>query len=154
MRSNAVQEDRLRVRSNVLYVFDTSVLVAGVRSRNGASFALLEMIGRGEIELCLSNSLYFEWQDVLSRPEHLPPDARASDAKAFVAALASRATWQHIYLLLRPVDRDPDDAHVLELAFAASATIVTHNPRDFAGAGRVGIEVLSPRDLLKRLRES
>jgi predicted nucleic acid-binding protein len=54
-------------------VFDTSVLVAAARSRRGASFALVSVIPSPHFEICLSIGLYAEWQDALTRPEHLPP---------------------------------------------------------------------------------
>ena len=51
-------QDTMRV------VFDTSVLVAAVRSRRGASFALVNSIPSIDFEICLSVALYTEWQDV------------------------------------------------------------------------------------------
>ncbi len=54
-------------------VFDTNVLVAAARSRHGASFALVSLIPSPEFELSLSVGLHAEWQEVLSRPENLPP---------------------------------------------------------------------------------
>ena len=54
-------------------VFDTSVLVAAARSRRSASFALLRSIPSPGFQLCLSVSLYNEWQEVLTCPEHLRP---------------------------------------------------------------------------------
>jgi predicted nucleic acid-binding protein len=54
-------------------VFDTSVLVAATHSRDGASFALVNSIPSDRFEICLSVALYLEWQDVLTRPEHIAP---------------------------------------------------------------------------------
>jgi hypothetical protein len=47
-------------------VFDTSVLVAALRSRQGASYALVSSIPSPEFQLCLSVGLYAEWEDVLN----------------------------------------------------------------------------------------
>ena len=52
-------------------VFDTSVLVAAARSRQGASFALINSIPASEFQICLSVGLYAEWQAVLTRVEHI-----------------------------------------------------------------------------------
>jgi predicted nucleic acid-binding protein len=135
-------------------ILDTSVLVAGVRSRSGASFALLDLVERDVLRPVLSNTLYAEWRAVLSRPEHVPPGRTTADAAAFVAALGAKAGWRNIHFLLRPAVRDPDDDHVLELAFAAGQVpIVTHNLRDFEGAVVYGVEVLTPSDYLARLRD-
>src|SRR5438105_7858890 len=67
----------------VRVVLDTNVLLAAARSRRGASFALVSSIPAPEFQPCLSVALYAEWQDVLTRPENLPPGRTADDALAF-----------------------------------------------------------------------
>ncbi len=52
-------------------VLDTTVLVAGLRSRNGASFALLRLLREGRWTLVLSNTALAEYEEVLKR-EHAP----------------------------------------------------------------------------------
>ena len=48
--------------------------------------------------------------------------------------------------------RDADDDMIFELAVAARANfIVTHNVRDFAGAERFGVGVLTPAGFLRKL---
>jgi hypothetical protein len=86
---------------------DTSVLVAAARSRRGASFALVSAIPSPKFEICLSIGLYAEWQDVLTRPEHLPPGLTADDALGFLRYLASHAWLQDIFFLWRPFLPDP-----------------------------------------------
>ncbi|MDQ1258586.1 MAG: hypothetical protein QG643_408, partial [Pseudomonadota bacterium] len=82
-------------------VLDTSVLVAALRSRQGASFALVSRLPDPRFQLCLSVAVYTEWQAVLSRPEHWPPGANAQDALGFVRYLASTAHLQDIHFLWR-----------------------------------------------------
>lgn len=131
-------------------VFDTSVLVAAARSRRAASFALVNSIPSSSFQICLSVPLYLEWQDVLTRPEHLPSGRSAQDALAALRALAACAHLQDIYYLWRPFLGDPDDDMVLELAVAANCRyIVTHNPRDFAGALQLGVEIVLPGEFLR-----
>lgn len=48
-------------------VLDTNVLVAGLRSRRGASFRLLSEVGRGKFEIALSVPLVLEYEDALLR---------------------------------------------------------------------------------------
>ena len=135
--------------------FDTSVLVAAVRSRRGASFALISAIPSPDFEICLSVGLYAEWQDVLTRPEHLPPGQTVEDVLGFLRYLAGHAWLQDIYFLWRPFLPDPDDDMILELAFAANCPyIVTHNIRDFRGCEKLGIKAMTPRDFLKIITES
>jgi predicted nucleic acid-binding protein len=130
-------------------VFDTSVLVAAARSRRGASFALVAAIPSTQFQICLSIGLYLEWQDALTRSEHLPPGQTPADVVAFVRFLASQAWLQDIFFLWRPFLRDPDDDMILELAAAANCRyIVTHNVSDFSGCEQFGIEAIAPRDFL------
>ncbi len=131
-------------------VFDSSVLVAAVRSRGGASFALVNSIPSAKFEICLSIGLYSEWQDVLTRPEHRPPGQTAADMIAFTRFLAGQAWHQDVFFLWRPFLNDPDDDMIIELALAArSPYIVTHNLRDFTGCEQLGIEAITPGDFLK-----
>jgi predicted nucleic acid-binding protein len=51
--------------------------------------------------------------------------------------------------------QDPQDDHILELAVKANAMIVTWNLKDFRPASeKFGLEVITPRELLKRLEQS
>ena len=135
-------------------VFDTSVLVAAARSRRGASFALISQIPSSDFEICLSVGLYAEWQDVLTRPEHLPPGQTSDNALGFLRYLAAQAWLQDIFFLWRPFLPDPNDDMILELAFAAKCPyIVTHNIRDFRGSEQLGIQAVTPRDFLKMIAE-
>jgi len=136
-------------------VFDTSVIVAATRSRDGASFALVSSISSDRFRICLSVGLYTEWQDVLSRPEHLPPGQTSADALRFLRFLASNAWLQDIFYLWRPFLPDADDDMILELAFAADCRyIVTHNIRDFRGCEQLGLQAIAPREFLRVLNES
>jgi predicted nucleic acid-binding protein len=135
--------------------FDTSVLVAAAHSRRGASFALVSSIPSPRFQICLSIGLYAEWQDALTRPEHLPPGQTPADALAFLRYLAGQAWLQDIFYLWRPFLPDPDDDMILELAFAANCRyIVTHNVRDFAGCEQLGVAAVTPRDFLKTISRS
>ena len=136
-------------------VFDTSVLVAGLRSSQGASFALISAIPSPAFQICLSVGLYAEWQDVLSRPENLPPGRTAEDSRRFLRYLAGRAHLQDIHFLWRPFLRDSDDDMLLELAFASGCRyIVTHNIRDFKGSEQLGISAITPGDFLYEIRKT
>jgi putative PIN family toxin of toxin-antitoxin system len=131
-------------------VLDTSVLVSAIRSKDGASNALLKSLPHLGIEPCLSVALYAEWQEVLCRKEHLPAGQTASDARAFLRYLASLCHHQDVHFLWRPFLKDPDDDFILELAFAAGAGyMITHNVRDFAGSDQLGIAIVTPGDFYR-----
>jgi putative PIN family toxin of toxin-antitoxin system len=134
-------------------VIDTSVLVAAVHSRQGASFALVNSIPTPAFQPCLSVGLYCEWQEVLSRPEHLPPDQTPEDVQRFLRYLAGQSHLQDIHFLWRPFLPDPDDDLLLELAFAAHCRyIITHNVKDFHGTEQFGVVAVSPREFLHLIR--
>ena len=134
-------------------VLDTCILVAAARSKTGASHALLRKLPNPGFQICLSVSLYTEWQAVMSRPENLPPGQDINASRSFLQYLASIAHLQEIHFLWRPFLPDPEDDMVLELAFAAGCQyIVTYNRRDFRGCEALGIALISPSDVLKQFQ--
>lgn len=134
-------------------VIDTSVLVAAMRSRNGASFKLISSLPAQEFEFALTVTLYTEWQAVLTRPENMPPNATVDSTLRFLRYLASLAHQQAVYFLWRPFLHDAGDDMVLECAVSSgSRYIVTHNIRDFRRAIQLNVQAISPGDFLKLLR--
>ena len=135
-------------------VLDTSVLVAGLRSRRGASFALLELIGDSRWRMNVSPALLFEYEE-LARREAAQFWAEPDKVEAVIDFICANANKPRISYLWRPFLQDPDDEMLLELAVAARADfIVTHNVRDFQGAEKFGIGILTPGGFLKKLRQS
>lgn len=51
-----------------MIVVDTNVVVSGLRSRMGASNALLNKMVKGSVAYALSPALILEYEDVLKRP--------------------------------------------------------------------------------------
>jgi predicted nucleic acid-binding protein len=100
-----IADEAKRMRVTV----DTSVMVAAARSRQGASFALVDSIPSPGFQVCLSVSLYTEWQDVLTRPENLPVRITSEDVMRFLRFVASHAHLQEIHFLWRPFLPDADD---------------------------------------------
>lgn len=132
-------------------VVDTNVLVAAIRSQRGASFELLQRVGDGSFEIAVSVALTLEYESVLLR--HVGESyLEDQDVMNLIDYVCEVGSWQEIYFLWRPFLRDPNDDLILELAVAAGCdAVITHNTRDFAGAERFGIEVLTPAAFLLRL---
>lgn len=130
-------------------VLDTNVLVAAIRSRTGASHRLLrELAGPRSWTLNLSNALATEYVEVIHREGGKLGHARAG-LDTFLNFICQAAVEREVYFRWRPLLADPDDEMVLELAVACAAThLVTFNKRDFAGAERFGINVLTPEEFL------
>jgi predicted nucleic acid-binding protein len=70
-------------------VLDTNILIAASRSRNGASFALLQALRERRFTALASVPLMLEYEAVLKRPEHLACGYRTlAMADAFLDALS------------------------------------------------------------------
>ena len=133
-------------------VLDTSVLVAALRSRLGASFELISRLGSGTFEVAVSVPLVLEYEDALLRHVVASPFTE-NDVRSLIDYVCDVAIQQAVFFLWRPLLRDAGDDLVLELAVAARCeAIVTHNVRDFRGAEKFGVDVLTPGRFLQQLR--
>jgi putative PIN family toxin of toxin-antitoxin system len=134
-------------------VLDTNVLIAALRSRRGASFDLLRLVGDQRWQLHLSTALLLEYEAVARREARhlwLHPN-RIEDVLAFMAASGREHA---ISFRWRPFLNDPGDDFILELAVAAKAQyIVTHNLRNFVGIESFGLEAITPGQMLLKLQD-
>jgi len=83
----------------MLVVLDTSVLVAGLRSRLGASAALLRQVSDGHPQITASPALFLEYEAVLKREGHGLPREQID---GFLAELALCIRPAVIRFLWRP----------------------------------------------------
>ena len=132
-------------------VVDTSVLISGLRSRVGASHAVLLAIRYGAIKTAISVSLVMEYEAVALRPECVPY-LTEYDIRSVINLLCRVAHHQKIFFTWRPFLPDAYDDHVLELAVAANCDcIITHNVRDFKGSESMGIQIITPAQAIERI---
>lgn len=137
----------------MVIVIDTNVLISALRSRRGASFRLLSLVGTGRFDLAVSVPLVLEYEGVANRLSTELAVA-ASDVSDILDYLCAVAIHRSVFFLWRPTLPDPKDDMVLELAVDAGApVIVTFNRRDFAGTDRFGIRALTPREYLREIGE-
>ncbi len=133
-------------------VLDTKVLVGAIRSRRGASFAILSRIGTGAFDIAVSVPLVLEYEDALLR-HAVEAGLNPRDVGDLVDYVCTVASRQKIFFLWRPLLKDPKDDMVAEVAVAAGCrAIVTHNVRDFAGVERLGVAPITPASFLRQLR--
>jgi predicted nucleic acid-binding protein len=131
------------------------VIVAGLRSRLGASHRLLERVAEERLVPLATTALFLEYEEVLRRPEQrLATGMDEKDLAGFMAAFASAAEPVEVHFLWRPRLADPDDEIVLEAAVSGrSKAIATHNVRHFeSAAGEFAIERVPPGTFLKRIK--
>ncbi|RUQ30837.1 MAG: putative toxin-antitoxin system toxin component, PIN family [Candidatus Competibacteraceae bacterium] len=135
-------------------VLDTDVVVAALRSPAGASAALLLAALDRRITLVANVPLVIEYEAVCSRAEHQQAaGVSTADAQVFLDGVAALIEPVETHFLWRPRLRDPNDEMVLEAAVNGHADLlVTFNRRDYGVIPlQFGIEVLSPRDALRRI---
>jgi len=135
-------------------VVDTSVIVAGLRTRLGAGNAVLRLVAERRVVLLATPPLFLEYEDVLKRPEQqLAHGLGPSEVDEFLAELAALIEPVEVHFLWRPQGRDPNDEMVLEAAINGRAdALVTYNVKDFeVMAKRFKIPVMQPAELLRKV---
>ena len=136
-------------------VLDTSVLVAGLRTRRGAGNAVLRCVANGRLVLLATPPLFLEYEDVLKRPEHRLAHGLSPQAvDEFLTELAAVIEPVELHFQWRPQLRDPNDEMVLEAAINGGAdALVTYNISDFAFAGeRFSVPIVHPAALLRKVK--
>jgi hypothetical protein len=83
-------------------VLDTSVIATAIRSRNGASYALLNFVA----ERLLTPALFVQYEDVLKRPEQLSASRLTAEVDQRLAAIALVAKSVTVHFLWRPQPPD------------------------------------------------
>jgi putative PIN family toxin of toxin-antitoxin system len=131
--------------------FDTNVLVAALRSRQGASWRILDLVRQEQVLLHVTVPLALEYEEGLLRHRQVAGWSRR-ETLAFLGLLLGKARRHEVHYLWRGHAHDPEDAHVLEAAIASgTGHLVTFNTGDLAAAGEFGIEVLTPGEFLRAI---
>ncbi len=129
-------------------VLDTNVLVSALRSRNGASFRFLSLVGTGQFETVVSVPLVIEYEYAAAKTA-LDIGLDPPTVDALLNYLCKVSLHQDIFFLWRPTLRDPSDEMVLEVAVASSSSgIVTFNKKDFDKAATFGLSLWTPKEFL------
>jgi putative PIN family toxin of toxin-antitoxin system len=138
-------------RKKTRIVLDTNVLYAGFYSSKGASFRVLKAIVEGKVQIVISTTLLFEYEDILKRNQVIL-DLSNEGIEKILDFFCMQSEHQKIYFLWRPRLPDPKDDHLLELAIASGTKlIVTHNTKDFKGVEEFGIRSITPKKLLEEI---
>jgi putative PIN family toxin of toxin-antitoxin system len=134
-------------------VLDTNVLVAAMRSKRGASYKLLMLLGDGRWRPNLTVSVVLEYEAVLKR-DCQQFGLTETDVDDLVDAICSKAGLHRLYFLWRPAASDPNDDLILEAAIASNSDfIITFNTRNFLEGRRFGIRCLTPKEFLILLED-
>ena len=134
-------------------VIDTNVIVSALKSKQGTSYALFLLTGKGKFEFNISVPLVLEYEKVLFDPQIKIPFSKKEIDKILNYICAS-SKHHKIYYLWRPLLKDEKDDMVLELAVSSNSDyIITFNKKDFVGAEKFGIRILSPKEFLEVIGE-
>ncbi len=137
-------------------MLDTSVLITALRSGTGAAAEVLRLLLLGELALLMDFKLACEYREVSLRPEQLQATRKSPVQIALVLdALEAIAEPVFVAFRHRPLSRDANDDMVLDVAINGSADLIlTNNSKHFRrAAGEFNIEVLTPAELLNKLRQ-
>lgn len=129
------------------------MLVAALRSINGASYRLLKLLHNKDerFQINVSTSIVLEYESVLKREIHRQ-GKDMSMIDDFIDDIVSEANRHPIFYLLRPYLKDADDDFILELAFASAVDfIVTYNTKNFSKAKFFGTNVIKPKEFLQKI---
>lgn len=135
-------------------MLDTNVLVSALRSRRGASYRLLPLVGQGLFDIVLSVPLIVDYESATKRQSR-QLGLIYQDIDDVLDYLCSVGLHRQIYFLWRPYLRDPKDDLVLEVAVESESDyVITYNRRDFVGLERFGLQTLEPGRFLEIIGEA
>ncbi|NND70328.1 MAG: putative toxin-antitoxin system toxin component, PIN family [Rhodothermales bacterium] len=138
-------------------VLDTSVLVAGLRSRRGASNRVLQWVASRKLTPLVTTPLFLEYEAVLKRAEHqLATGLGLAHIDAFLSAFASAAVGVETHYRWRPQLRDIADEMVLECVVNGGADyLITFNVKDFQPSDeQFGYQLMSPGAFAQEYEQS
>ncbi len=134
-------------------VLDTNVIIAALRSRRGASFKVLSLVGKGLFHISVSVPLVLEYESTAKRMSG-SLGLSHSDIDDILDYICLVAEHREIFYLWRPFLKDPMDDMVLEVTVESESDfIVTHNVRHFTGIERFGVKAITPRQFLEEIGE-
>lgn len=124
-------------------VVDTNVVVSALIGK-GPSRQVLESILLNKAQLCLSESVFLEYADVMSRPKFARHDEFLRNANIVLRSMRTIASFVDPQLQLN-VCVDRDDNKFLELAIAGGAGfLVTGNLKHFPPSPFQKVHIVSP----------
>jgi putative PIN family toxin of toxin-antitoxin system len=131
-------------------VLDTNIIVSALLQPLGPPAQVLLMAVDGSIQLCVSASVYAEYEEVIRRPRLRRDENTITGTLYFIR---EKGLW------VRPTEAvgacaDPDDDIFLECAQAARADyLVTGNPKHFPTSW-TNTRIVTPRRFLDVMSES
>jgi putative PIN family toxin of toxin-antitoxin system len=112
-------------------VFDCNTFVQALGSPSGPAGKCVRLVLDGKVSLFISAWVMGELRDVTSRPRVIAKlRLRTPRVEEFLEAIERAATVLSGFPEVFSYPRDPDDAHYVNLAIAAGATLIVSRDRD------------------------
>ena len=133
-------------------VFDCNVFFQSLISPTGPARRLFRYVTAGNLTLCVSSQILDELHELITRPEIVSRyrlvEAAIDEFFADITRCSTRIdSVPHVFDL----PRDPDDAHYVDLAVAANATLVVSRDKDLLSLRDQG--TIEGRDFAARFPE-
>ncbi len=109
-------------------VIDTNVILAGLRSKKGASYKLLSILNDQRFQINISATLIFEYEEVLKR-EQQQISLTNEDIDDIVNGICYLANHHEIFYIWRPLAKDKDDDFLIDLALKCEDKTLPSNGR-------------------------
>lgn len=126
-------------------VLDTNVLVSAILTPGGSAHQVVQLVLRGDLQLCVDGRIVEEYREVLNRGEF---KFSAQATGMFLGSLLEEA--QQVFPTPVP-GRFPDDSDraFVEVALGGQAeALITGNVRHFRAAESRGVAVKPPGEFL------
>ena len=135
-------------------VVDTNILVSAILSPGGAARNVIRQCLTEEAQPLISNALFLEYEDVMSRDNLFIMAPISSKERALLLdAFISVCQWINVAFLWRPNLPDESDNHLIELAIAGNAEwLITGNTKDVVTGELIfdSFRTVTPRAWLER----
>ncbi len=126
-------------------VLDTNVLVSALISSSYPSKVVFDCVIDKKIPICLSQAIFEEYKEVLTRPKFSKFLNFQTNAKDLLVKLERAGEFYKPTVKLELIKDEPDN-RFLEVALVAQANfIVTGNTNDFTFSEYEGIQIVSPK---------
>ena len=134
-------------------VIDTNVILAGLRSKNGASYKLLSILNDKRFQINISATLIFEYEEILKR-EKQQIGLTNEEIDDIINGICYLANHHDIFYIWRPLAKDKDDDFLIDLALKCQAQfIISYNDKDLRPIEKFGVSILNPKQFLQLLGE-
>ena len=128
-------------------VLDTNVLVSAILTSGGPSHRVMELVLRGDLQLCVDSRIEEEYREVLARGKFSFPEREVG---LLLEALLGNAQKVLAPGLPGHLPDETDRAFLEVAAAGAVEALITGNTRHYKSAASFGIRVMNPGQFLQR----